>query len=132
MITFSKNSELCSKSKRKKFLQKLSPHLSQLNVAMAHRNYLGEIICGSSNWQHIHVYKDWRSHRLHIITNYFPPTFLILEGTCSMTYCKHSRSPWNFFRKWLLTLEEYWESFTTQNLSVSLDLINIKVTQIFF
>ena len=27
------------KKERKKFLQKMSPHLSQLNVAMAHRNY---------------------------------------------------------------------------------------------
>ena len=26
--------------KEKNFLQKISPHLSQLNVAMAHRNYL--------------------------------------------------------------------------------------------
>ena len=35
-------------------LQKISPHLSQLNVAMAHvRIILGEIICESSNWQHI-------------------------------------------------------------------------------
>ena len=25
--------------KEKKFLQKMSPHLSQLNVALAHRNY---------------------------------------------------------------------------------------------
>ena len=29
----------CTKRKRKIFLQKMSPHLSQLNVAMAHRNY---------------------------------------------------------------------------------------------
>ena len=33
--------------KDKNFLQNMSPHLSQLN-----RNYLGEIICESSNWQH--------------------------------------------------------------------------------
>ena len=31
----------------------MSPHLSQLNVAMAHGIFLGEIICESSNWQHI-------------------------------------------------------------------------------
>ena len=30
--------------KEKNFLQNMSPHLSQLNVAVAHRNYLGEII----------------------------------------------------------------------------------------
>ena len=28
--------------KEKNILQKMSPHLSQLNVAMAHRNYLGQ------------------------------------------------------------------------------------------
>ena len=39
--------------KEKNFLQKMSPHLSLLNVAMARRNFLGEIICESSNWQHI-------------------------------------------------------------------------------
>ena len=39
--------------KEKNILQKISPHLSQLNVAMAHRIILGEIICESSNWQHI-------------------------------------------------------------------------------
>ena len=43
--------------KEKHFLQEMSPHLSQLNVAMAHRSYftknLGEIICKSSNWQHL-------------------------------------------------------------------------------
>ena len=33
-----KTSELCTKRK-KNILQKMSPHLSQLNVAMAHRNY---------------------------------------------------------------------------------------------
>ena len=27
------------------------------------------------------------------------------------TFCKRSRSPWNFFCRWLLTLEEYSESF---------------------
>ena len=39
LIRYSKNSELCPKRKRKFFLQKMSPRLSQLNVAMAHRNY---------------------------------------------------------------------------------------------
>ena len=39
--------------KEKNFQKKMSPHLSQLNLEMAHRNYLGEIICKSSNWQHI-------------------------------------------------------------------------------
>ena len=29
-----------------------------------------------------------------------------------------SRSPWNFFYKWLLAIEEHCESFRTQNLSV--------------
>ena len=38
--------------KEKNILQKKRPHLSQLNVAMAHGNILGEIICESSNWQH--------------------------------------------------------------------------------
>ena len=37
VIRFSKNSELCTK--REKFLRKMSPRLSQLNVAIAHRNY---------------------------------------------------------------------------------------------
>ena len=27
---------------------------------------------------------------------------------------KHSKSPWNFFFRWLLTWEEYYESFRTQ------------------
>ena len=39
--------------KEKNILQKMSPYLSQLNVAMAHRNYIGKIITESSNWQHI-------------------------------------------------------------------------------
>ena len=51
---------LCTKRKSKNILQKMSPHLSQLNIAMAHiRIILGEISCESSNWQHID--KDWRS-----------------------------------------------------------------------
>ena len=40
--------------KEKYILQKLSPHLPQLNVVMAHRNYFRQKkICESSNWQHI-------------------------------------------------------------------------------
>ena len=40
--------------KDKKILLKMNPHLSQLNVAMAHTNYFRQkIICKSSNWQHI-------------------------------------------------------------------------------
>ena len=39
--------------REKKFLQKMSPHLSQLNVVIAHRIILGKIICKASNWQHI-------------------------------------------------------------------------------
>ena len=39
--------------KEKKFLQKMSPHLSQLNVAMAHRNYLRRNNLQILNWQHI-------------------------------------------------------------------------------
>ena len=48
----------------------MSFHLSQLNVAMAHRNYLGKIICESSNWQHIQRLKitilgaNWQLFRL--------------------------------------------------------------------
>ena len=38
-LGYLKNSELCTKRERKIFCQKISPHLSQLNVAMAHRNY---------------------------------------------------------------------------------------------
>ena len=39
--------------KEKNILQKISPHLSQLNIAMAHRNYFRrKKICESSNWQH--------------------------------------------------------------------------------
>ena len=38
-LGFLKNSELCTKRKRKNILHKMSPHLSQLNVAMADRNY---------------------------------------------------------------------------------------------
>ena len=52
-LDFLKNSELCTKRKRKIYCKKMSPHLSQLNVAMAHRNYFRQIICESSNWQHI-------------------------------------------------------------------------------
>ena len=58
------------RKKEKNILQKMSPHLSQLNVAMAHRNYLGEIICVSSNWQYIQRLKitilgaNWQLFRL--------------------------------------------------------------------
>ena len=40
-LGFLKNSELCTKRKKKKILQKVSSHLSVLhvNVVMAHRNY---------------------------------------------------------------------------------------------
>ena len=38
-LGFLKNSELCTKTKIIFFCKKISPHLSQLNVAMAHRNY---------------------------------------------------------------------------------------------
>ena len=38
----------------KNILQIMSPHLSQLNVAMAHTNYFRQNDLGeSSNWQHI-------------------------------------------------------------------------------
>ena len=62
--------------KEKNILQKMSPHLSQLNVAMAHRNYFkGDIIWESSNWQHIqrlkiailHVCANWQLFRLERI-----------------------------------------------------------------
>ena len=42
-------------NERENFLQKMSPHLSQLNVVMAHRNYFRQNICESSNWQHIYT-----------------------------------------------------------------------------
>ena len=55
----------------------MSPHLAQLNVAMAHRlshrNYLGKIIYESSNWQHIQRLKitilgaNWQLLRLERI-----------------------------------------------------------------
>ena len=60
--------------KEKNILQKMSPHLSQLNVAMAHIGIiLGEIICESSNWQHIQRLKitilgaNWQLFRLERI-----------------------------------------------------------------
>ena len=59
--------------KEKIFCKKWALHLSQLNVAMAHRNYLGEIICKSSNWQHIQRLKitilgaNWQLFRLERI-----------------------------------------------------------------
>ena len=49
----------------------MSPHLSQLNVVMAHVGIiLGDIICKSSNWQHIEKLKiailgaNWQLFRL--------------------------------------------------------------------
>ena len=59
--------------KEKNILQNMSSHLSQLNVAMAHRNYFSEIICKSSNWQHIQILKitylgaNWQLFRLERI-----------------------------------------------------------------
>ena len=59
--------------KKENFLQNMSPHLSQLNVAMTHRIILGEIICKSSNWQHIQRLKitilgaNWQLFRLERI-----------------------------------------------------------------
>ena len=59
--------------KEKNILQKISPHLSQLNVAMAHKNFLGEIICESLNWQHLQRLKitilgaNWQLFRLERI-----------------------------------------------------------------
>ena len=45
--------------KEKNFLQKMSPHLSQLNIAMAHRNDFSQ-----NNMQILKLatypYKDWR------------------------------------------------------------------------
>ena len=55
---------------RDKFLQKMSPHLLQLNVVMTQRNYLGKIICECSTWQHIQLLKitilgaNWQHFRL--------------------------------------------------------------------
>ena len=49
----SKNSELCTTRKRKIYWKKISPHLSQLNVAMVHRNYFRQNILRILNWQHI-------------------------------------------------------------------------------
>ena len=58
--------------KEREFLQKMSPQLSQLNVAMAHRNYFRRN-CKSSNWQHIQRLKitilgvNWQLFRLERI-----------------------------------------------------------------
>ena len=47
--------------------------MSQLNIAMARRNYLGEIIYKSSNWQHLQILKitilsaNWQLFRLERI-----------------------------------------------------------------
>ena len=61
--------------KETNFLQKkMSPHLSELNVAMAHRNYFRRNnACKSSNWQHIQRLKitipgaNWQLFRLERI-----------------------------------------------------------------
>ena len=60
--------------KEKFFLPNMSTRLSQLNVAMAHTGImLGEIICESSNWQHIQRLKitilcaTWQLFRLERI-----------------------------------------------------------------
>ena len=50
--------------KEKKFLQKMSPHLSQLNVAMAHRNYLDKIIS-----QMFIFYFVYPKHKVLLICN---------------------------------------------------------------
>lgn len=44
LIKIIKMSELSTKRKREKKMHKMSPHLSQFNVALTHRNYLGQII----------------------------------------------------------------------------------------
>ena len=59
LIRFSKNSELCTKRKRNIFCKKMSPHLSQLNIAMAHRNYFRWNNHKSVNPQIGNIYKDW-------------------------------------------------------------------------
>ena len=57
-------------SKEKHFLQKLSPHLLELNVAIAHRNYFRQNNLRSSNWQRIQRSKitilgaNWHLFRL--------------------------------------------------------------------
>ena len=61
--------------KEKNILQKMSPRLSQLNVAMAHMNFLSKIICESSNWQHIQRLKitilgaNWQLFRFERLPN---------------------------------------------------------------
>ena len=61
LIRFSKNCELCTKRKREKILQKMSPHLSQLNDAMARRNYFRRNnlrILKLATYTKITIYKD--------------------------------------------------------------------------
>ena len=61
--------------KEKNILQIISPHLSQLNVAMAHRNYFRRNNLQFSNWQHIQRLKvtilgaNWQLFRLERIAN---------------------------------------------------------------
>ena len=73
--------------KEKNLLQKMSPHLSQLNVAMDHRRWLlGEIISESSNWQQIQRLKvtilgaNWQLFRLERIAK------------CYILFCLHKTS----------------------------------------
>ena len=55
---------------KKKKMRKISPHLSQVNVALAHRNYFRLNNCESSNWQHIQMLNipilgaNWQLFRL--------------------------------------------------------------------
>ena len=59
--------------KERKNLQKMSPHLSQLMLQWLTGIILGEIICESSNWQHIQRLKitilgaNWQLLRLERI-----------------------------------------------------------------
>ena len=60
--------------KEKNKLKKMSPHMSELNVAMAHGNFSsGKIIYKSLNWQHIQRLKitifgvNWQLFRLERI-----------------------------------------------------------------
>ena len=54
----------------------MSPHFSQLNVAKLIGIILGEIICESSNWQHIQRLKitilgaNWQLFRLERIAKF--------------------------------------------------------------
>ena len=62
--------------KEKYILQKMSPHLSQLNVATAHRNYIRRNNLRILNWQHINRLKitilgaNWQLFRLEGIAKF--------------------------------------------------------------